>query len=191
MQIAILSASTRINRKSHRVALHLTQMIEQTTSHSVDLLDLAAYQFPIMEEVLSKQTNQIAGLIDFSKRIKDADACIFLSPEYNGSYTAALKNAVDALEENEFKRKVIGVVSVTTGSMGGPRAALAMQQLALGVGAYAIPNMLLAGLVDKRFDEDGMLIEPTFEKSIRTFMDAFLWLSEAVVEKKNAVLTPV
>jgi NAD(P)H-dependent FMN reductase len=189
MHIAILSASTRINRKSHRVALHLVQYISTHTPHTVEILDLATYQFPIMEEVLSKQIQQVEGLTDFSNRVKQADACIFLSPEYNGSYTAALKNAVDALEENEFKRKVIGVVSVTTGSMGGPRGALAMQQLALGVGAYAIPNMLLVGLVDKRFDEAGTLTDPTYEKSIRTFMDAFMWLSEAVVEKKELLMT--
>jgi NAD(P)H-dependent FMN reductase len=188
MHIVILSASTRINRKSHRVALHLAQYFAQHTAHSAEVLDLAAYRFPIMEEVLSKQPDEVNGLADFSTQIKQADACLFVSPEYNGSYTAALKNAVDALEENEFKRKVVGVVSVSTGSMGGPRGALAMQQLALGVGAYAIPNMLLTGLVDKRFDEEGNLIDPTFEKSIRNFSDAFLWLAEAVVEKKMAVL---
>ena len=45
MRISIFSASTRINRQSHRVALALQHYLRQYTDHSVEILDLAAYQF--------------------------------------------------------------------------------------------------------------------------------------------------
>ncbi len=188
MHIAILSSSTRLNRQSHRVALALQQTIENQGVHTASVLDLAAYQFPIMEEVLQKLPNPPAGLAEFAHNVKSADAFIFVSPEYNGSYTAALKNAVDYLKESEFNKKVIGVASVTSGSMGGMRAALAMQQLALGVSGYAIPQMLLVGQVAQRFDEAGNLLDPLFEKSMNSFLQHFIWLAEAVVEKKATVL---
>jgi NAD(P)H-dependent FMN reductase len=111
-----------------------------------------------------------------------------VSPEYNGSYTAALKNAVDYLKEGEFQRKAVGVVSVTTGMMGGMRAALAMQQLVLGIGGYALPQMLTVGHVAQRFGENGELLDPIFEKSIQTFLSNFYWLGEAVSEKKHAAV---
>ena len=187
MNIAIISASTRINRQSHRVALGLAQYISGL-NHQVEILDLAAYHFPIMEEVLHRHPNPPAGLAEFALKIKNADAFLWVSPEYNGTYTAALKNAVDYLKENEFSKKVIGVVSVTTGAMGGIRAALAMQQLVLGVGGYPIPRMLPVGHVTARFDEEGKLTDPLFETSVRGFTEAFLWLSEAVVEKKTAAI---
>lgn len=186
MHIAILSASTRINRMSHRVALGLEKAIQARTGHSVEVLDLAAYQFPIMEEILQKLSNPPDGLRDFADRVASADAHIFVSPEYNGSYTAALKNAVDYLKESEFSKKVIGVASVSTGGHGGMRAALAMQQLALGVSGFVIPQMLLVGSVGQRFDEIGNLTDPLFEKSLNAFLNNFLWLSEAVAEKKMA-----
>lgn len=110
MQIAIISGSTRLNRQSHRVTLALERWIETHTDHRTEVLDLAQYHFPTLEEVLGRHPNPPHGLVSFSHRVRQADACLFVSPEYNGSYTAALKNAVDYLREREFAHKVIGVV---------------------------------------------------------------------------------
>ena len=97
-----------------------------------------------------------------------------------------MKNAVDYLKEGEFSKKVIGIASVTTGMLGGIRAALAMQQLVLGISALPIPQMLTVGNVAQRFDEDGQLTEPAFEKNMRHFLHHFLWLAEAVAQKKES-----
>jgi NAD(P)H-dependent FMN reductase len=188
MNIAVISASTRINRKSHRVALGLVKKIEEMGDHFIEILDLAEYQFPIMEETLKSHPNPPEGLLQFSDAIKKADAVIFVSPEYNGSYTSALKNALDYLSENEFTKKVVGVASVTEGPLGGMRGAQAMQQLVLGVGGYAIPQMLLVGNVSTRFDESGDLLDASFEKKIQFFLNGFLWLSTAIVDKKSMVV---
>lgn len=185
MHITILSSSTRLHRQSHRVALALQQCIESGGKHSAEVLDLADYHFPILEEVLHRHPNPPEGLTDFAERIRSSDAHLFVSPEYNGSYTAALKNAVDYLKEHEFSRKTLGVVSVTTGALGGIRAALSMQQLVLGIGGYPIPQMLTVGNVAQRFDEQGKLLDPAFEKNLNTFLGHFLWLAEAVSEKKR------
>ena len=185
MHISILSSSTRVHRQSHRVALALQQFITSGTEHTAEVLDLADYHFPMLEEVLHKHPNPPEGLLDFAERIRRSDAHLFVSPEYNGSYTAALKNAVDYLKEREFSQKVVGVASVTSGALGGIRAALSMQQLVLGISGYPIPQMLTVGNVAQRFDEEGALLDPIFEKNIRTFLSHFLWLAEAVTEKRQ------
>jgi len=186
MHITILSGSTRINRQSHRVALGLEKIINAQGVHTAEVLDLAAYDFPMLEEVLHRHPQPPKGLADFAERIRQSDAHLFVSPEYNGSYTAALKNAVDYLKEKEFAQKVIGIVSVSAGMLGGIRAALAMQQLVLGLGAYPVPQMLPVAQVSQRFDETGLLLDPGFEKNIRVFLEQFLWLAEAVSDKKAA-----
>ncbi len=184
MNIAIISSSTRLNRQSHRVALGLVRFFGQSGPHRVEVLDLAAYRFPLLEEVLHRHPNAPAGLLEFSEKVRQADGILFVSPEYNGSYTAALKNAVDYLKEGEFMRKVIGVVSVTSGALGGIRAALSMQELVLGVSAFPIPQMLLVGQVGQKFDETGQLLDSAFEKNIHTYLGHFLWLAQAVTDKK-------
>ncbi len=186
MRIAILSSSTRVNRQSHRAALGLAHFIEKHGVHTAEILDLAVSNFPLLEEVLHRHPNAPTGLAEFADQVRQADAYLFVSPEYNGSYTAALKNAVDYLKEGEFARKVIGIVSVTSGPLGGIRAALSMQQLVLGIAGIPIPQMLTIGLVGQKFDEEGQLLDPTFEKNIQTFLRHFLWLAEAVVDKKVA-----
>ena len=188
MNISILSGSTRIYRQSHRVALALEKIINEQGIHTAEVLDLAAYNFPILEEVLHRHPNPPVGLADFAERIRQSDAHLFISPEYNGSYTAALKNAVDYLKESEFAQKVIGIVSVSAGMLGGIRAALAMQQLVLGIKAYPIPQMLPVGQVNQRIDEAGDVLDPLLEKNIQSFLEQFYWLAEAVVEKRSAVL---
>jgi len=185
MHITILSSSTRIDRQSHRVALALEKAIAGR-GHTAEILDLAAYKFPIMEEVLYRHPKPPPGLAVFSEAIRHSDAHIFLSPEYNGSYTSALKNAVDYLKENEFSRKAIGVVSVTSGPMGGMRGAISMQQLVLGISGFALPQMLLVPLVAQKFDEKGELLDPAFQSKTDFFLNNFIWLAEAVAEKKRA-----
>ena len=138
-----------------------------------------------MEEVLHRHPNPPEGLDRFAALVRNADAAVFVSPEYNGSYTAALKNAVDYLKEGEFARKVVGIASATTGPLGGMRAAMNMQELVLGVSGFPVPQMLLVGNLPQRFDESGKLLDPAFEKSMNNFLNNFLWLAEAVVAKKT------
>ena len=188
MHISILSSSTRIDRLSHRVALALEKAINRSGQHSVTVLDLAVYNFPIMEEVLHRHPNPPEGLAEFSAEIRQSDAVLFVSPEYNGSFTAALKNAVDYLKESEFSKKVVGVVSVSAGALGGMRAALAMQQLVLGVSGFPIPQMLMVPQVASKFDESGTVLDPVFEQKIEQYLAQFQWLAEAVAEKKMATV---
>ncbi len=188
MHITILSSSTRIDRLSHRVALALEKMINSSSEHRATVLDLAAYQFPIMEEVLHRHPNPPEGLQDFSEQIRQSDAHLFVSPEYNGVYTAALKNAVDYLKEGEFNKKTIGVVSVSAGALGGIRAALSMQQLVLGVSGFPIPQMLTVPHVGKNFDQDGEILDSAFEQKMEAYLQHFLWLAEAVADKKMATV---
>jgi NAD(P)H-dependent FMN reductase len=188
MHISVLSASTRINRASHRVALALEQYINGQGIHTAKILDLAEYRFPVLEEILHRHPNPPDGLEAFAAEIRGSDACIFVSPEYNGSYTSALKNAIDYLKEGEFAQKAIGIAGVSAGMMGGMRAGLAMQQLALAISGFPAPQMLLVGQVTQRFDEVGNLTDPSFEKNIQAFLKQFTWLAEAVADKKMALV---
>lgn len=188
MHITILSSSTRIDRQSHRVALALENIINEGGQHTASVLDLATYQFPIMEEVLHRHPHPPEGLAEFAQQIRQSDAHLFVSPEYNGAYTSALKNAVDYLKESEFSRKVIGVVSVSAGMLGGIRAALTMQELVLGVSGFPLPQMLTVPQVAQKFDAEGRVTDPAFEQKIQTYLQHFMWLAEAVTEKKMATV---
>src|SRR5258708_147309 len=108
MKIAIISASVRMGRNSHRVALFFKNYIETKNMATVDLLDLNKYKFPIFEERLRNIRNPTSSMLDFADKIRKADGVIIVTPEYNGGYPASLKNVIDLLFA-EWRRKPIAL----------------------------------------------------------------------------------
>jgi len=64
--------------------------------------------------------------------------------------------------------------------MGGIRAAHQMQLLVIALFGIASPYMLIVPGVDKKFDEDGNLLDKAFENSIHNFVTEYLWLAEKI-----------
>lgn len=183
MNIIIISGSIRTGRKSHQVAEELKDRFVKSGYSQTEVLDLAIYDLPVLEEKYGDHAEMPAGLAEIQQKIDQADAMIFVSPEYHGSYSGALKNAVDYFWK-EFMRKPIGVVAVASGRFGGINASTAMQQLVLSLGAYPMPYKLLVPTVQNAFDEGGLIKDDMLSKSFDKFVSEFGWLSEAITEKK-------
>jgi NAD(P)H-dependent FMN reductase len=184
MKIAIISASVRNGRMTHRVALGLEKELDRISGIECFVVDLKDIPMSLWEETyVSKEVNHRTFEV-LKSEMDAADAFIFVSPEYNGSYTSALKNLIDFFPKKTFSDKPISVVSVTTGRMGGMRAALQMQQLVLAIFAYPQPNMLLVSEVQKKFNEKGDLIDPGFQQTLKQFIDDFTWFTSALHHAK-------
>ncbi len=183
MKIAIISASIRQGRLTHKVALELKKRLSEA-GMSASLIDLSSYAFPLFEHVY-KGDSPLKGTEELRNILHQADAMLFVSPEYNGSYTSALKNMTDHFSKAEFSKKAIGVVSVSSGPMGGIRGALHMQQLVLALFAYPVPQMMLVPEVQHKFSEDGRLTDTAFAKKLDTFLKDYLWLAGAIADKKE------
>lgn len=108
----------------------------------------------------------------------DADAFILISPEYNGSYAASLKNLFDHFPKQSHKP--FGIVTASTGAMGGIRASQQMQLLINALFGIACPYMLITPQADKKFDKQGNLLDESFQKNIDLFVKEFLWLTETL-----------
>lgn len=188
MNLTIISASTRIGRQSHRVALGLNNYFQSFDKLDVTVVDLLEYQLPMFEEVSVRHPSPTPAMQKLGTILNQTDAFLFVTPEYNGTYTPALKNMVDSYNKTEFSRKAIGIVTVTTGGMGGIRAAMQMQQLIPALFAFTVPQMLLVPLVTQKFDEAGQLLDENFRKSLDAFSKEFLWLAEAVYDRKQKEL---
>jgi NAD(P)H-dependent FMN reductase len=162
-------------------------MLSQREEVNVCLIDLAAYQIPHMESVLAKHPDPPEDLVKIGDQLQGADAMIFVSPEYNGGYSSALKNVVDFFPKSTYADKPIGVAAVSAGGLGGMRAALQMQQLVLALWGFPTPQMLLVSNVRDRFDEAGRLFDEDLGKKMDAFLDKLIWFSEAIVEKKQKI----
>jgi NAD(P)H-dependent FMN reductase len=104
-----------------------------------------------------------------------------VTPEYNGSYSAALQNLLDHFPKQS--RKAFGLVTGSPGGLGGARASQQLLLLVPALFGIAAPNMLLVPFLDQKFSVEGELIDPNFQKSVDTFTTEFLWLAESLTAK--------
>lgn len=183
--IAIISASIRIGRKSHRVALYFKKFIEERQLASVEILDLNEYQFPIFDERLRNQKNPKEKMLDFSNKIKNADGVIIVTPEYNSGYPASLKNVVDLLYD-EWHRKPIAISTVSDGIFGGSQVITSLQFSLWKIRAWTVPAMFPVPKVQDAFDESGTPTDKEkTDKRAALFIDELLWCIEACNRMKK------
>lgn len=179
LKAAIISASVRDGRLSHRVSLCLQQRL-QADYASVDMLDLREFRFPMLSEryafLLKQQPAPEAGLMaalsDFRQRLLVADHIYIVSPVYNTSFPAALKNIIDAYY-TEWQGKKAGVCTVSSGMVPGIGALQQLQTLMMAMGVTVAPGLFTITQVDKEFDEAGRVTPGTRnEKTVQDWIEA-------------------
>jgi NAD(P)H-dependent FMN reductase len=177
--IAIISASIRTGRKSHSVALYFKQFIETQLLATAEILDLAAYNFPLFNERLRLMPSPSADILAFSEKIKSADGIIIVTPEYNGGYPASLKNVVDLLYD-EWHKKPVAISTVSNGIFGGSQVITALQFSLWKIGAWTVPAMFPVPKVQDAFDETGQPADAAAtDKRATVFVRELLWCMEA------------
>lgn len=184
MRIAIISGSPRGNSITYRVALHLQRLIGERTEHAAEIIDLRQIEMPNLQSIFTSVESSPEEYRELSEKMFAASAFILVTPEYNGSYSAALKNLLDHYPKQH--RKVFGIVTASPGGLGGVRAALQLQELIYALFGIGSPYMLVTPQVEKKFDPDGNLIDPSFEKAVDVFLKEFLWLSETIASAVRA-----
>ena len=143
IKIKIILGSIRQNRFGERPANWVNEQIKEWKDVDAELLDLRDYPMPFFDAPTSpammgmKYENETVQ--KWSDKIKDADAYIVVSPEYNHGYSGVLKNALDWLNP-ELSRKPIGFVSY--GSAGGARAIEQLREVAIELNMVPIKKSI-------------------------------------------------
>jgi NAD(P)H-dependent FMN reductase len=99
MKIQIIIGSTRPGRVGPQIADWIPENLPKQTEINYEIVDLAAQNLPLFDEPVHPSANQYTRnhTKTWSQKIKEGDGYIFLTPEYNAGYPAALKNAIDYL----------------------------------------------------------------------------------------------
>src|SRR5215813_3097860 len=97
LKIAIILGSTRPNRVGGIVAEWVNDNAGKRSDASFELIDLADVGLPFLDEGMPPSVGQYANqhTRDWAARIASFDGFVFVTPEYNHSIPAALKNALD------------------------------------------------------------------------------------------------
>jgi NAD(P)H-dependent FMN reductase len=179
MRVTLISGSSREKALSHRVALLLKSELESKfPNDDFQILDIRDYPLPFVDQVFSNESLIPESHEGLKHLVLGADAFVLISPEYNGSYSAVMKNLLDHFPK--FNRKAFGIVTYSTGALGGMRAAHQMQQMICAFFGVPCPHMLLIGSVDKKIDENGQKTDESLNRSLDNFTNEFMWLANAL-----------
>ena len=189
MRVALLLGSIRVGRQTHKIAYYLENRLKERGVET-DMIDLLHYQLPLMEERAGRNPEQLPVVAEVGEKLKEADAMLLITPEYHGTFSGVLKNAIDYYW-NELKKKPVGVVTATGGKMGGINASTQLQHVILSMGSFPLPQKLLVPNVENSIDEEYNPLNEEVVNNSKKFLDEFLWFAEAITtaqkSKRNLV----
>ncbi len=137
-RLMIIVGSVRPGRVGLPIAQWAKGRAEANAEFDIDFVDLAVLALPFMNEpnhpIMQKYTHE--HTVAWAARVAAADAFLFVTPEYNHSYSPALKNAIDYLNK-EWWRKPVGFVSYG-GVSAGTRGVVALDQVIAPLGMLKV-----------------------------------------------------
>lgn len=190
-KIAVIVGSTREGRQSDKLAAWAAKEIAKKAE--VEVLDLRDYPMPFMEEAISPRYNPerqpTAEVKKWLDKVAEFDGYVMVTPEYNRSTSAVLKNAIDMLDY-QMENKPVSLVA--HGSTGGAQAVANLRMALPGVGAITLPQALFfTDQVGEAIDEAGVLKAELQDSqygpqaSLSTQAESLVWYAEALAAARK------
>jgi len=170
--VAVIVGSLRKASYNRKMALALAAIAPE--SLKLEIVEIG--QLPHYNQ--DDDANPPAASAAFKQRIADADAVLFVTPEYNRSVPGVLKNAIDIASrpygKSAWSGKPAAVMSVSPGAIGGFGANHHLRQslVFLNMPALTQPEAYVGGASDM-FDESGGFKKPETKQFVEKFMTAF------------------
>ena len=170
VKIVGISGSLRPESYSYQALQVAAQRIEAQGA-TVEILDLRALNLPFCDG--SDNYSDYPDVARLRQTVQETDGLILASPEYHGSISGVLKNALDLMSFDQLSDKVVGLISV----LGGQPNSNALNDLRVimrWVHAWVIPEQVAIGQVWKAFGEDGKLLDASLSKRFDAFAQSLV-----------------
>jgi NAD(P)H-dependent FMN reductase len=174
-KILAFAGSTReasYNKKLVKIAAEGARAAGAEVTY-VDLRDLP---MPLFDEDLEAKEGLPENVLKFKELMMAHQGFLITSPEYNGSITPLLKNAIDwasrPLPEEPpfalscFRDKVAALMSASPGALGGLRGLTHVRSILSGIGVLVLPDQQAIPKAYEAFDADGRLKDATQQEAV-------------------------
>lgn len=174
--IPVVLGSIRKGRRSEGPARLLAERVA-AAGHETELLDLRDLALPMYDEEESSESHP--RVTHLRQSLARSDASIWLSPEYNHSFTSAIKNAIDYVDD-ELKRKPVMACGLAGGAAGGIRASEGLKMVLIELHAVPIRDSVHFSDARSLFDVDGNLQKPELIRRIDFVLAHLVWYTQAL-----------
>jgi len=181
-KLQIIIGSTRPTREADRVAPWVIDSARAHGGFDVEVLDLRDWPLPMFGEHMGSigdfqdPTYSEPVVKQWNQKIKEADAYLVITPEYNHSIPGVLKNAIDNVFVSfAFRNKPLAAVGYSGGIGGGVRAIEHLAQIAIEAELVPLRTSVVIPQVVEAFDVSGKPVNPVTDISLRVALDDLAW----------------
>ena len=184
-RLLVFAGSTRLASFNRKLA-HVAAQMARASGAEVTHIELTDFDIPMYNADLEARGTP-ADVMKLKQLMFDHPAWIICSPEYNGSYTALLKNTIDwvsspvksdpAWQEGfkSFTGKVVGMLSASPGALGGLRSQSHLAPLLLNAQCWVAPRAFALSRAADAFDASGKLVSEAHRSSVQAVIDQVLF----------------
>lgn len=184
LRLQIIVGSTREGRLADPVLRWLGPAAKAHKDFEVEILDLRGWPLPFFQENMAtigdfnNPTYSDPHVKAWNDKIKQADAFLIVTPEYNHSLPGVLKNAIDTVFLSYgFRHKPVAFVSYSAGVAAGVRAVEHLNQIMLEAEAVPVRTQTLIPLAATAFDAEGRPVNPVLAAGLAIMLDDLAWLA--------------
>jgi NAD(P)H-dependent FMN reductase len=179
LTLVVIYGSVRSHRQGIRAARFVQHGFE-ARGHAVTLVDPLEIQLPLLDRMYKEYPKGTAPetLERLATMYRAADAFVIVTGEYNHGVPPPLANLLDHFLEEYFWRPS-AIVSYSAGMFGGARAAVVLREMVAEMGMPSISSTLPVPRVQQAFDEEGVALDPAWERRFARFASELEWYAEA------------
>ena len=187
-KLLVFAGSTRLNSFNRKLA-GAAAALARASGAEVTHIELADFDIPMYNADLEARGTPL-DVMRLKQLMYDHPAWIICSPEYNGSYTALLKNTIDWASspvkgdpawQNGFKSftgKVVGVLSASPGALGGLRSQSHLVPLLFNSQCWVAPRSFALGNAGAAFDGQDRLVNDSQRGNVQAVIEQVLFAAQ-------------
>jgi NAD(P)H-dependent FMN reductase len=149
-----------------RMAVRIALEGAREAGAQTKLIDLTAYQL-LFCDGKEDESNYPEDVFKLRRDVAQAHGLVLGTPEYHGSYSGVLKNALDLMGFDEIEGKMIGLVGVSGGALGAFNALTGLRTIGRALHAWVIPEQAAIAKAWNAFDEEGHLKDSALEARVK------------------------
>src|ERR1700746_2714914 len=177
----VILGTSRQGRASEHAAAFVVDHVSKRPDIRTELIDIRNIRLSIDDAGEALKDPK------FSKTVNDADALIFVVPEYNHSFPGLLKHVLDT-NLKEYIHKAGGVCGVSAGPFGGARMIESLLPVLRELGLVTIFWDVYFGTAGKLFDSaTGKITDPAYSRRVEKFLNELVWMARALRHARESL----
>jgi NAD(P)H-dependent FMN reductase len=192
-KLKLITSTTREGRSADHILPWLTDRLERDERFELEVLDLRDWKLPMFQETFATigdfadPTYSDPIVKSWNATVKDGEAFLFVTAEYNHSIPGELKNAIDSVFVSfGFRNKPAAFVGYSGGPIAGARAVEHLAHIVVEAEMVPLRNTVLIGGVGQAFDDDDQPVDPTTDAALSVLLGDLAWWSEMLTAARAA-----